>query len=311
MKEPKKHGEPSAVQQGIGMMSGWVGFGAKKPTTQGGKGEVAQEVPAATDPNPPAPVRPSAVRQGLSRMGTWAGVKPTEHDEEDDRQIRFMIGGAGRRLTKEDFLKELQSLDPKARCEIIKESDAPEEMKELARKDASKDVPGSSRLYGAKDAILVTRTSAAGTPPKRRGESPDAEDSDNEQSRPRTTRGRSKPEVSKATPAKSRNVSSSPSDDDDLVESAAERRRREQALRGVEDDDEDISPGRGRSLEVETADERAGVEESAAERRRREAALGGPAQDDSDDDDTPRVPPPVAKPSRGIRFAQSPVRGRN
>jgi hypothetical protein len=36
---------------------------------------------------------------------------------------------------------------------------------------------------------------------------------------------------------------------------------------------------------------------------------GGAVEEDSDDDDTPRVPPPVAK-SRGIRFAQSPVRGR-
>jgi hypothetical protein len=290
------------------MMSGWVGFGAKKPENKSVKGENAegaQDVPAATKPNPP-----SAVRQGLQRMGTWAGVKPTgQDDEEDDRHIRFKIGGAGRRLTKEDFLKELQSLDPKARCEIIKESDAPEEMKELARKDASKDVPGSNRLYGAKDAILVSRTSAAGAQKRRVGTS-DHEDSDDELPRPRTTRGRSKPEISKAGPAQSRQVSNSPSDDDDLVESAAERRRRQQALRGVEDED-DISPGRGRSRETEKPDEGADVEESAAERRRREAALGGPAQDDSDDDDTPRVPPPVAKPSRGIRFAQSPVRGRN
>ena len=51
--------------------------------------------------------------------------------------------------------------------------------------------------------------------------------------------------------------------------------------------------------------------ETAAEKRRREAALGvgGDGADDSDDDDTPRVPPPVAQ-SRGIRFAQSPVRGK-
>lgn len=105
---------------------------------------------------------------------------------------------------------------------------------------------------------------------------------------------------------------------DDMPETAAERKRREQVLKGVEDEDE-ISPvasssssrGRGRSADLDGDD---GYEESAAEKRRREAALGlgggdsARGDDDSDDDDTPRVPPPVAKPNRGIRFAQSPVR---
>jgi hypothetical protein len=286
------------------MMSGWVGFGPKKVEP---KPEMAEKGDTTQSKRPTPKSNPSAVRQGLQRMGTWAGVKPAEQDEEDDRHIRFMIGGAGRRLTKEDFLKELQSLDPKARCEIIKESDAPEEMKELARKDASKDVPGSSRLYAAKNPQFVTRTAGK---QNTKGRAMDEEESDVEESRPRTTRGRSIPEISRPVPSNSRKISSSPSEeeDDDLAESAAERRRRQQALRGVDDDD-DVSPGRGRSRQVEDEEEDGEVEESAAERRRREAALST-VQDDSDDDDTPRVPPPVAKPSRGIRFAQSPVRGK-
>jgi hypothetical protein len=84
--------------------------------------------------------------------GTEAADKAYGEEEDDDRRIRFTIGGAGRRLTKEDFLKEIQSLDPKARCEIVAESDAPEAMKAMAQKDASEESPGSSRLFQSKNA---------------------------------------------------------------------------------------------------------------------------------------------------------------
>ncbi len=117
-----------------------------------------------------------AVRLGLSRIGTWTGlsgkkdeqnaegsVEQTprksrktreEEDQDDDRRIRFTIGGAGRRMTKEDFLKEIRSLDPKARAQVVNESTAPEEMKDMARKDASPHIGGSGRLYAAKDPSL-------------------------------------------------------------------------------------------------------------------------------------------------------------
>jgi NhaP-type Na+/H+ or K+/H+ antiporter len=108
------------------------------------------------------------VRQGLQRMGTWGfagkNINPesgSKNQDDDDRHIRFTIGGAGRRLTKEDFLKEIQSLDPKARSEIISASDAPPAMKDLARKDASKTTPGTNRLYGAKAPQVASHTAAA------------------------------------------------------------------------------------------------------------------------------------------------------
>ena len=115
------------------------------------------------------------VRQGLSRMGTWTGLagkkdeqnadvsaseaprkgrRTREEEDQDDRRIRFTIGGAGKRMTKEDFLKEIQSLDPKARAKVVNESTAPEEMKDLPRKDANPNMGGSSRLHAAKDPKL-------------------------------------------------------------------------------------------------------------------------------------------------------------
>jgi hypothetical protein len=35
-------------------------------------------------------------------------------ENDDDKQIRFTIGGAGQRLMKEDFLKHIWSHDPKS-----------------------------------------------------------------------------------------------------------------------------------------------------------------------------------------------------
>ncbi|PQE16797.1 na(+) h(+) antiporter 2 protein [Rutstroemia sp. NJR-2017a BBW] len=272
-KPPKEPGEHGPVRQGLNRMGTWTGLAGKKP-----------EASAKGD----APVAESS-RQGLARMGTWGFGKNAQNeaktpapdsDEEDDRRIRFTIGGAGRRLTKEDFLKEIQSLDPKARCEIIEESDAPKAMKDLAKKDASDHIPGDSRVFHAKDAQLAAGAQTAKAVGKEMAKKHAAEIE-----RGNGARG--------SPPGSSSN---------DVPESAAERRRRQQALKGVEEDED--SRGRGRSPVPVEEPER----ETAAERRRREAALGESVQSDSDDDDTPRVPPPVR--SRGIRFAQSPVRGK-
>lgn len=267
-------------------MGTWSGFAAKKP-----EGATKTDAPAG---------EPS--RQGITRMGTWGfgknaanaeGKAPVvnQDEEEDDRRIRFTIGGAGRRLTKEDFLKEIQSLDPKARCEIIEDSDAPKAMKDMARKDARTDTPGSSRLYEAKDAQLTAGAQTARAVGKQMAMSHGALADE-----PLNAKRTSPPGSSSSN---------------DVPESAAEKRRRQEALKGVveeEDEEEDVGRSRGRSATREEDQERPEERETAAERRRREAALGEGVQSDSDDDDTPRVPPPAR--SRGIRFATSPVRGK-
>jgi Alkali metal cation/H+ antiporter Nha1 C terminus. len=52
--------------------------------------------------------------QGEGALVAQRGKKkslPNEQDEEDDKHIRFTIGGIGKRLTKEDFLNEMKKLD--------------------------------------------------------------------------------------------------------------------------------------------------------------------------------------------------------
>lgn len=302
--EKNKNGEPSGVGKGAKTVGGWTGLGKKPDDTKAG--------PSYSDANKSAPVR-----QALKRMGTWGfkgegdgskekntgDKKADDEEEEDDRQIRFTIGGKGRRLTKEDFLKEIRSLDPKARAAIIADSDASGAMKTMAKKDASRDIPGSNRLYGAGDKQMASGTGIAskiGTQmAKSRGaDIQEVEDSDDSIE----LVGRESPKRD-ARPSSSRGLSRIESSTE-VPESEAERKRREQALKGVDD----VTPAqRGRT---QSRDSEEVLEETPAERRRRMAALGtARAEEDSDDDDTPRVPPPVAK-SRGIRFAQSPVRGR-
>ncbi len=303
-------------------VSNWTGRG-KKPEESDNAG------PSSSNAEKFEPVR-----QGLKRMGTWGfrggekdgakqktggGDHRAEEEEEDDKHIRFTIGGRGQRLTKEDFLKEIQSLDPKARCEVISDSNAPPAMKTMAKQDANAAIPGSSRLYHAKDVQMASGSDIASTVgakmAKIRGAKIDDEDPAGEISSSPSLEDLNSRKSPKNNPPPRPSSSglTTIESSKQIPETEAERKRREQALKGVDD----VTPAqRGRTKRRDTDD--AHVDETPAERRRRLAALGsagvaesdeGRADEDSDDDDTPRVPPPAAK-SRGIRFAQSPVRGR-
>jgi len=320
----------------------WTGLGNKDKTE-------AKQTQAESSKAGASSAKNESMRQGLSRMGAWGfGGKNTDasknnrtaeqSDEDDDHRIRFTIGGAGRRLTKDDFLKEIQSLDPKARCAVIEGSNAPAAMKAMAQKDASKDSPGSSRLFDAKNTQAAAGKSEAtlvgAQITKQRGARVE-EDGEELVERPKerketVAKGKGSTPIVQLTTTLSTSSKSSSSNE---PESAAERKRREKALRGIDDvtdgqrgrsptryeivQPRETAATRRRRLAMEGGGESTRVQspgiegESAAERRRREAALGVGLnnQDDSDDDDTPRVPPPVAR-SRGIRFAQSPVRGK-
>ncbi|KAF8866993.1 hypothetical protein BDZ45DRAFT_735030 [Acephala macrosclerotiorum] len=322
--DPSNSGETSTnpVRQGITRMSTWTGLGPKKDNKPEDPKTPKAEAESSTKPS---------FNWGFGGKNTGKEGTPRHNDAEDDRHIRFTIGGAGKRLTKEDFLKEIQSLDPKARCEVVAGSDASPAMKDLAKKDASQDSPGSSRLFGATGVerasgretakavgAKMARDRGVRVDEEGRGQSPMSDSEDDGEERV-VTRPKKAHVSSANTNARMRAIPDVNHPSNDMPESEAERRRREQALKGVDE----VTPaqlGRGRS--ESRFDEESGgsgrgsgsdgaIEESAAERRRREAALGvsGGGGEDSDDDDTPRVPPPVAK-SRGIRFAQSPVRGR-
>lgn len=49
----------------------------------------------------------------------FGATNGSEKDDDNDKRIRFTIGGTGRRMTKDDFLREIQALDPKARAEPL------------------------------------------------------------------------------------------------------------------------------------------------------------------------------------------------
>jgi len=208
----------------------------------------------------------------------------------------------------------------------------------MAKKEASQDLTGTGRSLEAKTeqaAAGNVEGSSVGTTMTRRKDMRVERERDEDRARERRRKGTAEfvkgnkdHPVSKST-ATTTDVSTSSGSD--IPESAAERKRREKALQGVDDatdtqrgrsptrdepepEYQETAADRRRRLAMESGGSRhrtidPGVEgESAAERRRREAALGvgTDGADDSDDDDTPRVPPPVAK----IRFAQSPVRGK-
>lgn len=203
-----------------------------------------------------------------------------EQEEEDDKHIRFTINGVGKRMTKEDFIMEMQKLDKKTRRDIIDESNASQTVKTLAKQDPQPQPsqPLVEPMMNQKDHAPVggssheqsdTRTGeAGGVPPP-------------PSSRPPSLKQSAALKTGAETEAEGTET-----------ETEVERRRR---LAVLED-------GGGPNGEADEAGE------TAAERRRREAALGmaSPASEDSDDDDTPRVPPS----KRAIRFADAPERGR-
>lgn len=263
-------------------MGGLVRAGERSQPTAG---------PAGEDDSAAAPK--GAGKPGTSSKVSWAGAfglstggggEPSaqrarkksvaeEAEEEDDRHIRFTIGGVGQRMTKADFIREMQKFDKSTRREIVEHSDASGVIKTLANQDIQ---PTDSLDQSSSRGKAVA-------------------------GRPANTSERTKPsetDSSSSNGGRRRSLSTSPSPtgspaprkDDD--ETAVERRRRLAVLKSVGDDQDEMA-------------------ETPAERRRREAALGmsstGADEDeDSEDDDTPRVP----RAKRGIRFADAPDRSK-
>ncbi|KAF4980396.1 hypothetical protein FZEAL_3575 [Fusarium zealandicum] len=144
----------------------------------------------------------------------------------DDKNIRFTIGGVGQRMTKEDFLREVQKLDSRTRKEVVDQSTAPQAVKKIAKQDIPAEHVGK-----VAEAIPV------------RPEPPVAEAS--------TSLGRRasqpssiKPSVEQGETAVERKrrlavLETQGDDEEETGETPAERRRREAALGGNDGDDSD------------------------------------------------------------------------
>ena len=340
-------------------------------------GEVIQkyEIPAAqrrrgkggAQDTPGTHVDSAAVRQGLKRMGTWAGFKgkaeasteagiapgqesqdpnlsrrksstAKEAVEEKDDGLRFTVTAGGQRMSKADFIRQIQEMDPKHRWDAAQDSDAPEASKEIATQDP----PLASRPDQPRSQSTTSRpaVSRQGTSRRSVAQPPDAS----------SQLARPGPELHHVVEDSERPLGEGgltlvDSNTGDIpvhavsdsvfkyasrrgVETAAQRRRRI-ALADRQDSDDDgtarVPPSThhdtiaGRSTGG-TATPVTASGESNAERKRRLAALsGGDGSDsDSDDDGGERIPEkghqPVAEPSRegarrapGIRFADSPA----
>ncbi|EGR50141.1 uncharacterized protein TRIREDRAFT_76311 [Trichoderma reesei QM6a] len=211
---------------------------------------------------------------GFGVLGGGEGRKKNvahQEDSDDDRKIRFTIGGVGRRMTKEDFIREVQKLDASTRKEVVDKSSASNALKNLARQDLH--VQGTSRPLNIPEII-----------------------------EPESSSG---PASTSASTSVGVNASVQPSELDG--ETPVERNRRLAALGGQQSETERRESAIDARQRMDDTSLSTG--ETPAERRRREAALGvgGPtaAEDsDSDDEGTPRVPPA----RRGIRFAEQPSR---
>ncbi|KAI2626763.1 alkali metal cation/H+ antiporter Nha1 C terminus-domain-containing protein [Hypoxylon sp. NC1633] len=184
-----------------------------------------------------------------SKTGVWPGFNrgsaaeqrrkdaavPPERERQDDRGIRFTIGGVGQRMTKDDFLKEVRKLDVRTRREVVDQSTATPALKTMAKEGPPPDAdtpPGPAHPQ-----ISVTQASDS-------------------------TQGMSKspPHVEPGR-GRSPTISSEQAPTSDTPETAAERRRRLAAFATVrEDSDAGETPAERRRREAAL-----GVDSGAAE----------------------------------------------
>ena len=269
------------------------------------------------------------IRHGLQRMKTWTGrggneasvsgqeteasgpsnerkrksSKADGDNDEDDHRIRFTLGGSSRRMNKEDFIKQIQSLDPKARVKAVEDSDAPEGVKHEMRRSAGTGLATSSGREAKQPQVEKVESNEDRTAGSNGLALVDSEENDIP--------------LHSVSDTLSHYSAGKP-------ETAAARRRRLASRRDSDDDGtlrvppatKDKSSGGSSSVSPSPKAEQGDVE-TAAEKRRRLAALGEGGQDeesDSDEDGKERQPRkghrPVEEPklrSPGIRFADTPA----
>ena len=295
-----------------------------KSTSRGGLRGGVQDGPHHFDSAP--------IRQGLRRMSTWAGMAPTSKgeqpapeqgaeaeasakppkkkpagDDADDDRLRFTVGASGRRMSKQEFIEQLQQLDPKARRQMVESSDAPREVKDEVHVDAIQEQETGATAFRRPS---YGKASQQQQPPLSPLEEGDGAEDEMAHIKRVETRASNPPS---ANPS----VEDIPSHDvgrsvlkRTLGEETAAQRRRRLAAEGKDDSDDEGPPPTSRRQKKKKEAEEGYHGESAAERRRRLAALGeGAESSDSEDDGGERQPQGkkvVQEPSR-IRFADSPA----
>ncbi|KAL1628647.1 Na+/H+ antiporter [Neofusicoccum ribis] len=128
-------------------------------------------------------------RARLARMGTYLGMshgeaeaaatgeaagegakgprderrkKRMQEELSDDEHIRFTVNAGGRRMSKAEFIQQVQQLDPKARSKFVENSNVPEKVKEEARDDAKEQA--RPQRAGGESSGRGRKASTAGAP---------------------------------------------------------------------------------------------------------------------------------------------------
>jgi len=218
-----------------------------------------------------------AQSSGKAPGSSDAPQQSSEGGDDDDRLVRFTTGG--RRMSKLEFIEQLQKLDPRRRVMAVEDSDVSENVKREARKEA-REQAGLSRTMSRPD-----------VPPTHREESEDEEFlarvNTNNSDELRPVQSKEVPFHDISRDLRSYQLRSGEG------ETAAERRRRLALQRPVQEEDSDDDgtdrvPPTGRS--DAPAHQTSTSTETPAERRRRMGALGLQQEEesDSDEDDEPR-----------------------
>lgn len=232
MPSQRAEGQPSGLGTGLKYM-GLGGLAAKHPHTSP---EGSAEQGATGDTGAPASKVQS--RAWTNFIGGGGGGKAAAQPKEgqptpmdDDKKIRFTIGGEGQRMTKEDFIREVQKLDTSTKKQVVEQSNAPQKVKAIAKQNAPM-VPSIVEHQPTTDdegspapkisVPLASSHAAAATQPS------------------------SQTEETAAERKRRLAVLSAQDEDDDEEETPAERRRRQAALGmgsndTAEEADEDIS----------------------------------------------------------------------
>jgi len=258
-------------------------------------------------------------RVRLHRMGTYMGLGkeedagPTEQknkrDYDDDDRIRFTVTAGGRRMSKAEFIQQIQKMDPRARAKLVEDSNVPQEVKDEAKRDAEE--------FEAND----QKANARGEVPPKDGY-PSGQSDAAVQQRDSSADSQSGPEGLQLVDSNGDAIPFHPVSEDlqrhsRAKETAADRRRRLAAQEGEQraHNSQSQSSGQveGSSLRQATLSE-LDEGETAAERRRRELALGivkdeGSDSEEDDDETVLREPSPAR--TTGIRFAEDPRPGGN
>ena len=171
----------------------------------------------------------------LGRKVTAQRQQEEQTAADDDAHIRFTIGGEGRRMTKTDFIDAIQKMDVGTREEIMKRSDASQDIKRVARA-GSVSSPSSAVPKIVEHPVREERVEAG---PSSTG-SPGSKTVDDD--------GNPSQHTGETAAERKRRLAVLSTQQDEDTETPAERRRREAAL-GTSDEqdesDEEPAPRKG------------------------------------------------------------------